>query len=242
MSKQEIIYFQREKMSKPKKSILTVYFAGPLFTIEELVGNQALVTEMEKVSAGRYKFFLPQSQSIELSHEAATIRQSDLNNVLAADLFLGNFNGPDLDSGTVAEFLTAKFADKPAVLLHSDFRVLTCPAGMKPIIFNSVLLGWPRTKVVVVDALAFYSANGASVSLLLQHVATLTVAALDEIAQTKPMFASGEKRCQQRQIVNSVLASAPQPEESFTYVSRGKIKRQSCSTKLVKQMKEEKKK
>src|SRR5205823_113373 len=81
---------------------------------------------IEEQSRGRYQLFLPQDQPAQLSHEAATIRQTDLASVLSADLFLGNFNGADLDSGTVAEFVTAKFADKPAVLLRTDFRTFSC--------------------------------------------------------------------------------------------------------------------
>src|SRR5271157_2971424 len=42
--------------------------------------------------------------------------------LVGSDLALFSFDGPDLDSGTVAEFMLAKFADIPSVILRSDRR------------------------------------------------------------------------------------------------------------------------
>ena len=50
------------------------------------------------------------------------IRNQDLKQVMACDLALFNFDGTDLDSGTVVEFMMAKVLDIPSVLLRSDFR------------------------------------------------------------------------------------------------------------------------
>jgi len=43
--------------------------------------------------------------------------------LLNCDLALFNFDGPELDLGTVVEFLFAKFADIPALILRMDFRI-----------------------------------------------------------------------------------------------------------------------
>lgn len=198
----------------------SVYFAGALFTAQEIVGNQALADAIQRAGRGRYRLYLPQNQPIEQSHAAVAIRQADLAHVVAADVFLGNFNGPDLDSGTVAEFVTAKLADKPAVLLHTDFRVLTCLAppasGACPsaaIPFNSVLIGWPRTELVAVDALAFYTAHQFNVQLLLRHIASLVVAAMDRVSSLPRLFPANALH---KDALNAILSSKCSVQASST--------------------------
>ena len=46
----------------------------------------------------------------------------ELLDIVGCDLALFNYDGPDLDSGTVVEFMFAKFADIPSVLLRTDLR------------------------------------------------------------------------------------------------------------------------
>lgn len=58
-------------------------------------------------------------QSTERSED---ICNNDLKQVHDCDLALFNFDGTELDSGTVVEFMYAKFLDKPSVILLSDFR------------------------------------------------------------------------------------------------------------------------
>ena len=60
--------------------------------------------------------------------EAVDIRNQDLLQLMTCDLALFNFDGTDLDAGTVVEFMFAKFLDIPAVLLRTDFRA----AGDQP--------------------------------------------------------------------------------------------------------------
>lgn len=50
------------------------------------------------------------------------IRNRDIKAVMEADLVFFNFDGTDLDSGTVVEFMIAKMLDIPAVLLRTDCR------------------------------------------------------------------------------------------------------------------------
>jgi nucleoside 2-deoxyribosyltransferase len=66
-------------------------------------------------------------QHLEEKQHALTqqLKEQDLNQVLKADGILVNFNGTDLDSGTVIEFITAKMVNKPAVVLRTDFRNFT---------------------------------------------------------------------------------------------------------------------
>ena len=99
----------------------SVYFAGDLFDHKHLAGNELLAGAIDRVSDGRYACVLPQDLE-QSSNRMADIRNQDLRQVMACDLGLFNFDGADLDSGTVVEFMMAKFLDIPSVLLRSDFR------------------------------------------------------------------------------------------------------------------------
>ena len=93
-------------------------------------------------------------QNIEhRSLTAQPVRDRNLRTLAACDLALFNLTGSELDAGTVAEFLFAKFADIPAVLLRSDPR--TRGAGHDGP-ENLVYGFYPRTEPVVVDSLALY--------------------------------------------------------------------------------------
>ncbi len=50
------------------------------------------------------------------------IRNVDLKHVMTSDMAIFNFDGANLDSGTVVEFIYAKMLDVPCVLLRTDFR------------------------------------------------------------------------------------------------------------------------
>ena len=41
---------------------------------------------------------------------------------VGCDLCILNYDGPELDSGTVVEFMVSKFADIPSVIVRTDFR------------------------------------------------------------------------------------------------------------------------
>src|ERR1700730_14862573 len=98
-----------------------VYFAGELFSSKHLLGNAALADAIARVSDLNFTCVLPQTlEDREMS--AHDIRDTDIVNLISCDLALFNFDGPELDSGTVAEFLFAKFADIPSLLLRTDFR------------------------------------------------------------------------------------------------------------------------
>ena len=100
---------------------LTIYFAGELFDHKDLIGNAVLAAHIAKASEGRYKCILP--QDLEQSTERAVdIRNQDIRQIVECDLAVFNFDGSDLDSDTVDEFMVAKFLDIPSIILRSDFR------------------------------------------------------------------------------------------------------------------------
>ena len=102
----------------------TFYFGGELFSTKHLLGNALLAESIFTRSGGRFVAVLP--QNIEQQREGDTsphaIRDADIQALLACDLGLFHYDGPELDSGTVVEFMMAKFADLPAVILRTDFR------------------------------------------------------------------------------------------------------------------------
>ena len=140
--------------SKPPRKSHTVYFAGELFSSKHLVGNAYLAEAVHERSHGKYLCRLPQDFELRGQHPHL-IRDKDIRSLLECDLALFNFDGPELDSGTVVEFMFAKFADIPCVILRSDFRA----AGDQPPgghAWNLMASFYPRSVPVIVSALALY--------------------------------------------------------------------------------------
>jgi hypothetical protein len=170
----------------------TVYFAGALFTHKDLLGNALLAAAIEEHSAGRYVCVLPQHLQ-QTTSQPVDIRNQDLRQVMTCDLALFHFDGTDLDSGTVVEFMFAKFLDMPAVLLRTDFRV----AGDQPPdgdAWNLMCSFYPRTQVVRLDAMVWYQqarhAGGTLhdvVARLCQRIATTVIERLDAVRSEAPL-------------------------------------------------------
>lgn len=135
-------------------STYTVYFGGELFSAKHLLGNAALAEAIFALSGGRYVSVLPQNLEQRGSTPHA-IRDQDLQTLLGCDLGLFNYDGPELDSGTVVEYLFAKFADIPSVLLRTDFRLSGDNAGGGDA-WNLMNSFFPRTKVIQLDSMALY--------------------------------------------------------------------------------------
>ena len=132
----------------------TFYFGGELFSGKHLLGNAILAEAICRRSDGRYQAVLPQNLE-QRDTPAHAIRDQDIRALLACDLGLFNYDGPELDSGTVVEFMFAKFADIPAVLLRTDFRHGGDQSGVgEP--WNLMTSYYPRTATVVIDAMALY--------------------------------------------------------------------------------------
>ena len=85
----------------------SIYFAGDLFNHKDLIGNLLLSEAIEKNSTGRFVCVVPQHLE-QSTNRSIDIRNNDLSEVVKADLILLNFDGTELDSGTVIEFLFAK--------------------------------------------------------------------------------------------------------------------------------------
>ena len=128
-----------------------VYWAGGLFDFKELIGNSMLADAFDRQASGRWRAVLPQDNPAN-GARSDSIRDSDLEMLFTSDAVVANFDGTDLDSGTVAEFCFAKFLDLPTVLLRTDFRnnndAATCPDP-----WNLMCSGFPRVETVLYNAM-----------------------------------------------------------------------------------------
>ncbi len=130
-----------------------VYFAGELFSLKHLLGNAALAEAIHVASSGKYISLLPQSlEQRETTTKA--IRNQDISTLINCDLGLFNFDGDEIDSGTVVEYMIAKFLDIPTVILRTDFRSGGDQREGDP--WNLMMSFYPRTKVITYDGLQLY--------------------------------------------------------------------------------------
>jgi nucleoside 2-deoxyribosyltransferase len=195
-------------MSTKQKSY-TVYFASELFSLKHLIGNAYLAEAIYEKSHGRFRCILP--QNIEQRRTTArSIRDHDLKTLLECDLGLFNYDGTELDSGTVVEFMFAKFADIPSVILRSDFRNGGDQNGDP---WNLMTSFYPRTANVVVNSMGLYKTarqrrlrarprrskldevvqlagqhSSADAQTMCEHIAAACVRALDRIVLTEPVM------------------------------------------------------
>jgi len=172
---------------------LSVYFAGELFNAKHLAGNAGLAAAIERRSNGQYLCVLP--QTMESREEGAHfIRDEDLEHLICSDIAIFNFDGSEIDSGTVVEFMVAKFADIPALLLRTDFR-RGGDQGHDP--WNLMLSFYPRTKTCCLDGMALYKTaltQGldpvSAADRMLDQIAGQVVEKLEELSQSKPILRS----------------------------------------------------
>jgi hypothetical protein len=136
--------------------------------------------------------------------QARAIRDQNIKTLLDSDLAIFNYDGPDLDSGTVIEFLFAKFADIPAVLLRTDVRGGGGEHRTQP--WNLMSNFYPRTSTVITPAFPNYrSANlkhrrlpgatrlagqysTAAAQVVCDRIASLVVNALERLLRTEPVM------------------------------------------------------
>jgi nucleoside 2-deoxyribosyltransferase len=167
----------------------SIYFAGELFTAKHLIGNSGLAAAIERQSAGEFVGRLPQVLE-QRSKSAQQIRDQDLETLIECDLAIFNFDGTEIDSGTVAEFMVAKFADIPSLLLRTDFRK-GGDQGEDP--WNLMMSFYPRTRSCLLDCMSLYKeamAKGhdyhqASLTML-ENIARRVVAELHLLLQAPP--------------------------------------------------------
>ena len=147
----------------------SIYFAGDLFNHKDLIGNLLLSESIEKNSAGRFVCVVPQHLE-QSTNRSIDIRNNDLSEVVKADLILLNFDGTELDSGTVIEFLFAKALDIPAVILRSDFRSAGDQERGDP--WNLMCSGYPRTRTIKLNSMTWYQeawGKGGGTSAILER-------------------------------------------------------------------------
>jgi nucleoside 2-deoxyribosyltransferase len=173
----------------------TIYFGGELFSAKHLLGNAVLADAIRERSQGRFRPLLPQNFE-QRALSAHAIRDQDIRALLGCDLGLFNYDGPELDSGTVVEFMFAKFADIPSVLLRTDFRTAGDQIkGGDP--WNLMSSFYPRTAVVVLNAMSVYqeglgtlpARGGASAGAAIGLIATTAdavIAAFEKLVLLPP--------------------------------------------------------
>ena len=170
-----------------------------MFSVKHLIGNEWLSEAIYEKSHGKFRCVLPQDFALA-GRSARSARDRSLRALVACDLAVLNFDGPDLDSGTVVEFMVAKFADIPTVLVRSDVRV---GGATKNEPWNLMATGFPRTTTVVVPSLARYRVRlqrrrlddavrlagqhgSAAAQLVCEETAALCVRALSRALTTEP--------------------------------------------------------
>jgi nucleoside 2-deoxyribosyltransferase len=176
----------------------SIYFAGELFSLKHLVGNALLADAIQTQSDGRYHCFVPQDHE-QRETIAVAIRNQDLLHAATSDLGIYHFDGPELDSGTVAEFMVAKMLDIPSVILRSDFR---SGGEAKILPWNLMLVNYPRTEVIVLDSIVLYqkglhqdglSPKQAAMAAN-EQLAAMVIAALDKVRTAPPILSPEAKR------------------------------------------------
>jgi nucleoside 2-deoxyribosyltransferase len=189
---------------KKKKRSYTVYLGGELFSLKHLIGNAWLAEAIYEKSHGRFRCVLPQDFTELRGRSGRAIRDYNLRALAACDLALFNFDGTDLDSGTVIEFMFAKFADLPSVLLRTDIR----NAGdYRDEPWNLMASYFPRTANVILPSLFNYRGglprrsrrlehalrlagqhSSAAAQLVCEHIAAQIVRAFDRLLEIEPVL------------------------------------------------------
>lgn len=159
-----------------------VYFAGGLFDHKELTGNMLLAEKIERLSAGRYQVLLPQDFE-SAQTDATSVRNNDYKLLLTCDLIVANFDGVELDSGTVAEFCCAKMLDMPAVLFRTDFRNgVERPGAIVP--WNLMISAYPRTVNLIINGMDELVRHGRDLKKYHSSIAEQIIAAMDKAVVT----------------------------------------------------------
>jgi nucleoside 2-deoxyribosyltransferase len=181
------VRFENIKKEDMKNNRYNIYFAGDLFDQKHITGNLLLARQIEIESNNYYKCILPQDWE-GLEKTSVDIRNKDIKSVAQADLVIFNFDGTDLDSGTVVEFMIAKMLDIPAVLLRTDFRNGGYLFGDD---WNLMVAGYPRCAVVKYPALMTYNSLG--LEEMHRAIAKEVISALKKVAQEKTLMDSYEE-------------------------------------------------
>ena len=190
---------------------LKIYFAGDLFDHKDLAGNLILADAIEKVSNNRYQIMLPQDGECEVVNRTSqSIRDADFKLLFNCDLIVANFDGHDLDSGTVVEFCFAKMLDMPAILLRTDFRHSGDNSLPDTEPWNLMCSHYPRTRVLHLNAMELYHSSrvkagqGSMLEEFYQSLAQKCVAELDAVISEPSWLKKDQLANQFRMALNAV--------------------------------------
>lgn len=163
-----------------------VYFAGGLFDHKELAGNMLLANKINSLAEGRYQVLLPQDYE-SAQTDAVSVRNNDYKLLLECDMIVANFDGVELDSGTVAEFMCAKMVDMPGVLFRTDFRNgVERPGAIVP--WNLMISAYPRTVNLIINGMDELIEQGRDLEKYHTVIAGRIIAALDEVAEMQSVL------------------------------------------------------
>lgn len=141
-------------LKRKNSGVKTIFFSGCLFCHKDLIGNLYLSRAIKTLSKGVYKVILSQDLQGKET-DAIKIKNNNLTNIRKMDGIMISFDGPELDAGTVVEFITAKVMDKPTVIYRTDFRsggdVIDGMETANP--WNLMCSNYPRTEIVGHDAI-----------------------------------------------------------------------------------------
>jgi len=179
-SKTSVLHTHTAAESSHPPQTYTYYHAGPLFTLAELHNNVLLSKAISRKSSGKFIPVLPQDLE-QRDFSPHSIRDKDLRALVSCDLALFTYDGSELDAGTVVEYMMAKTADIPAVILRTDFRGAGDQGG-KGDSWNLMSSCWPRTVGVTVNAMVEYK-SGLAKSLENGSSANPGEYMIDDIAQ-----------------------------------------------------------
>jgi nucleoside 2-deoxyribosyltransferase len=172
-----------EWLSMNRELKLTAYFAGALFSGQELFGNRVLALEIERASGGMIQVDLPQDLSAQEAGDGRGTRAADYLGMIRRDFVIANMNGPELDSGTVAEYMVASMIGMPRVQFRSDFRnvgdvrthfpaaITVCPTAAVP---YNLMLGHDASAMVFVNSMELYKSTD-SLQRFIEKIAAATV-------------------------------------------------------------------
>lgn len=191
--------------NKAKRQPIRAFFGSELFNSRDLIGNLYLVEALEKVTNGKYKFYLAQHQCEQkVTHKI--IKDKDTRGLMESQVAVFAFDGVELDSGTVVEFMQAKALDIPAVVYRTDFRGGSGEEAIddKCNKWNLMVSFYPRTKIIyrngVVDYRKYYkmkNMQNLSVHDIAQayseYMATIIAEAMEEVMESPPLLNTKER-------------------------------------------------
>jgi len=185
---------------------IKAFFGSELFNSRDLIGNLYLVEALKKASHNRYTFYLAQRECDQnVTHK--TIKDQDTRGLINSQIALFAFDGVELDSGTVVEFMQAKTLDIPAVIYRTDFRGGSGEEAIdeKRNKWNLMVSFYPRTKILYMSGIVEYQkvydrVHGDTVSAQVvaqaysDYMATILVEAMDEMMMSPRIIEDESER------------------------------------------------